>query len=119
VVELSSLVTVTLVGLPLDVLVVDDPSKIVFEFTPPALEYEEGRNTKEHTNNAKSGCTRDVGTSLWSFCNSFFCGVIIGHAILTYSLISSFIISLVLIVTFFLTYLLSEGASSTFANHPA
>ena len=59
-VELSSLVTVTLVGLPLDVLVVDDPSKIVFEFTPPALEYAEGRNTKEHTNNGKSNPAADV-----------------------------------------------------------
>ena len=109
-VELSSLVTVTLVGLPLDVLVVDDPSKIVFEFTPPALEYEEGRNTKEHTNNGKSNPAADVDTSFWSFCNSFFCGVIIGHAIITYPFV---------FVTFFLTNKLSDGASSGFDNHPA
>jgi hypothetical protein len=38
VVEPSSLVTVVLVGEPLDVLVVDVPSIIVLEFTPPALE---------------------------------------------------------------------------------
>tara|TARA_R110000764_G_scaffold86095_1_gene166774 strand:- start:7535 stop:7771 length:237 start_codon:yes stop_codon:yes gene_type:complete len=72
VVEPSSLVTVVLAGEPLDEVDVDDPSKIVFEFTPPALEYEEGRNTKEHTNNAKGNTPCDINSTFWSFCNSFF-----------------------------------------------
>jgi len=61
-----------LAGEPLDEVDVDDPSKIVFEFTPPALEYEEGRNTKEHTNNGKSNPATDINSTFWSFCNSFF-----------------------------------------------
>ena len=72
VVEPSSLVTVVLAGEPLDEVDVDDPSKIVLEFTPPALEYEEGRNTKEHTNNAKDNTPCDIDPTFWSFCNSFF-----------------------------------------------
>jgi hypothetical protein len=73
VVEPSSLVTVVLIGEPLDEVDVDDPSIIVFECTPsPALEYEEGRNTKEHTNNAKDNTPCDINSTFWSFCNSFF-----------------------------------------------
>ena len=81
--EPSSLLTVVEVEVPLDCEVVA-PDVIVLESTPsPALENEEGRNTKEHTNNAENNRTAtDIRKCVWGFGNSFFCGIIIWHFII-------------------------------------
>jgi hypothetical protein len=71
VVDPSSFVTVELVELPVAEDEVE-PLVIEFESTPPALEYEEGRNTKEHTNNPDNNSAGNIHTRTWSFCNPFF-----------------------------------------------